>query len=179
MRRFAARQLRYTTLSRRLSILNYDKDMGAIREEMKTKEAIKEAEQKKKGMKRALGNTGPTSGTSSRHLKFFFNHFSQDKIADAKAKAAVKAQIEADKRARAEKAAREKALRQNPQQEALVTSQEPAKPVTSSAGVSSKEYKETRLQVNDTTFFCYYLIYRNFFSDPTRIWWPAIHNNSP
>lgn len=74
----------------------------------------------------------------------------KDKIADAQAKAAVKAQIEADKRARAEKAAREKALRQGLQPEPSVslTSQGPSKPVTGSAGVPSKEYKETRLQVN-------------------------------
>lgn len=75
----------------------------------------------------------------------------KDKIADAKAKAAVKAQIEADKRARAEKAAREKALRQGLQPEPPAvssTSQGPSKSVTGSAGVPSKEYKETRLQVN-------------------------------
>ncbi|KAG8714863.1 hypothetical protein FRC11_006779, partial [Ceratobasidium sp. 423] len=58
-------------------------DMGTIKEELQLKEAEKEARQRK-----------------------------QDKIDDAKAKAAVRAQIEADKKARAEKAAKEKALRE-------------------------------------------------------------------
>jgi len=38
--------------------------------------------------------------------------FFLDKIADAKARAAVKAQIEADKKTRAERTAKEKALRE-------------------------------------------------------------------
>ncbi|GJJ11600.1 hypothetical protein Clacol_005835 [Clathrus columnatus] len=96
------------------------RDMGSIKEELRAKEAIKEAEQKRK-----------------------------DKIADAKAKAAVKAQIEADRRERAEKAAREKALRQgNVQQEATPSTTPSSNPVTSTSGAaSSKEYKETRLQI--------------------------------
>ncbi|KAF8576856.1 hypothetical protein K439DRAFT_1649205 [Ramaria rubella] len=72
------------------------RDMGAIKEDLKAKEAIKEAAQRKK-----------------------------DKLEDVKAKAAIKAQIEADKRERAEKAAREKALRQGtqlPQSQAPSTS---------------------------------------------------------
>jgi UBX domain-containing protein 1/4 len=66
-----------------------------------------------------------------------------DKIEDAKAKAAIKAQIEADKRERAEKAAREKALRQGAQ--SLPSQPSSAPPVSSST--SGKDYKETRLQV--------------------------------
>ncbi|KAF8509604.1 ubiquitin-related domain-containing protein [Hysterangium stoloniferum] len=94
------------------------KDMAAIKEEMKAKEAIKEAEQRRR-----------------------------DKIADAKAKAAVKAQIEADKRERAEKAAREKALRQGLQPPQQVQASTPAAAATPSAGTSSKDHKETRLQI--------------------------------
>ena len=68
-----------------------------------------------------------------------------DKIEDAKAKAAIKAQIEADKRERAEKAAREKALRQGTQ---LPASQPPlALAASASSSTAGKDYKETRLQV--------------------------------
>jgi len=94
------------------------KDVAAVREEMKAKEAIKEAEQRRR-----------------------------DKIADAKAKAAVKVQIEADKRERAEKAAREKASRQGLQPAQPAQASPPAAAVTASAGTSSKDHKETRLQI--------------------------------
>jgi len=97
------------------------RDMGQIREEMKVKESIKAAEQAKK-----------------------------DKIEDAKAKAAIKAQIEADKRERAEKIAREKALRDGKEPPAAAA---PSTTTTTSAGASSvgegsqREYKDTRLQI--------------------------------
>ena len=70
---------------------------------------------------------------------------SSEKIEDAKAKAAVKAQIEADKKARADKAAREKAAREGK----LV---EEAGPVNvaapaAAAPTASRDYKETRLQI--------------------------------
>ncbi|KAF8484181.1 ubiquitin-related domain-containing protein [Gautieria morchelliformis] len=94
------------------------KDMGAIKEDLKAKEAIKEAAQRKK-----------------------------DKIEDAKAKAAIKAQIEADKRERAEKAAREKALRQGAQP--LPSQPSSAPPASSST--AGKDYKETRLQIRLAT----------------------------
>ncbi|KAG7445167.1 uncharacterized protein BT62DRAFT_933591 [Guyanagaster necrorhizus] len=98
------------------------KDMNKIKEELKVKEAIKEAEQRKR-----------------------------DKIEDAKAKAAVKAQIEADKKARAEKAAREKALREGkPITDNLSTTApatSPAPAAASSSGVKGREFKETRLQI--------------------------------
>ncbi|KAK0466778.1 uncharacterized protein EV420DRAFT_647981 [Desarmillaria tabescens] len=98
------------------------KDMNKIKEDLKAKEAIKEAEQRKR-----------------------------DKIEEAKAKAAVKAQIEADKKARAEKAAREKALREGkPITDNLTTapvaSTAPAV-TSSSSGVKGREFKETRLQI--------------------------------
>jgi hypothetical protein len=79
-------------------------------------------------------------------------HPPTDKLEDAKARAAIREQIEADKRARAEKAAREKALREGraiPDSSAT----EPAKPAVAStsasggSGVASKDYKETRLQI--------------------------------
>ncbi|KAK0202411.1 ubiquitin-related domain-containing protein [Desarmillaria ectypa] len=94
------------------------KDMNKIKEDLKAKEAIKEAEQRKR-----------------------------DKIEEAKAKAAVKAQIEADKKVRAEKAAREKALREGkPITDNLSTTAPP--PASSlSSGVKGREFKETRLQI--------------------------------
>jgi len=99
------------------------KDMGAIKEEMEKRQALKDAEQKKK-----------------------------DKIEDAKARAAIKAQIEADKKARAEKFAREKALRHG---EEIVDAPASA-PTTSgstapASAVASKDFKETRLQIRMST----------------------------
>ncbi|KAK0489346.1 hypothetical protein IW261DRAFT_1444463 [Armillaria novae-zelandiae] len=74
------------------------------------------------------------------------------KIEEAKAKAAVKAQIEADKKARAEKAAREKALREGkPITDNLSTTAPAASTgsgtASSSSGVKGREFKETRLQI--------------------------------
>ncbi|KAF6761783.1 hypothetical protein DFP72DRAFT_1151776 [Ephemerocybe angulata] len=59
------------------------KDLNKLREEVQAKEILKEVEAKKR-----------------------------EKVEEAKARAAVKAQIEADKKARADKAAREKAIRE-------------------------------------------------------------------
>jgi hypothetical protein len=77
---------------------------------------------------------------------------SLDKIEDAKARAAVKAQIEADKKARAEKAAREKALREGrPITDNMASepasAQQPAAAAAAPSGVAGKDYKETRLQI--------------------------------
>ncbi|KAK6978132.1 ubiquitin-related domain-containing protein [Favolaschia claudopus] len=99
------------------------KDMGALKEEMAQRQAIKDAEQKKK-----------------------------DKLEDAKAKAAIKAQIEADKKARAEKFAREKALRHGEQ----IVDAPAAAPAASTSsgpvsGVAGKDFKETRLQIRMST----------------------------
>jgi len=98
------------------------KDLNKIKEDLKAKEIVKEAEQRRR-----------------------------DKIADAKAKAAVKAQIEADKKARAERFAREKALREGrPIVDAPSTSA-PSAPVaaasSASSGVAGKNFKDTRLQI--------------------------------
>ncbi|TFL03799.1 DNA-binding protein [Pterulicium gracile] len=90
------------------------KDMTQIREDLQAKEIMKEQEQKRR-----------------------------DKIEDAKAKAAVKAQIEADKKARVEKAAREKALREGRSVEATPAAAIP-KPA---AATSSSNAKEARIQI--------------------------------
>jgi hypothetical protein len=70
-----------------------------------------------------------------------------EKLDDAKARARVKAQIEADKKERAEKAAREKALREGvtlPQEVATTSTSTAAPPKPAVAG---KDFPETRLQI--------------------------------
>ncbi|KAI0714153.1 ubiquitin-related domain-containing protein [Cerioporus squamosus] len=96
------------------------KDMNAIREEMKQKELLKEAEKKRR-----------------------------EKLEDQRAREAVKAQIEADKKARAEKAAREKALREGkplPDASAHASTSAPAAAPAAPKG-PGKDYPETRLQI--------------------------------
>ena len=72
-----------------------------------------------------------------------------EKEDEKKALAAIKAQIEADKRERAEKAAQEKALREGVPPPAAIagTSAPPAAPPTVAASVPGREFKETRLQI--------------------------------
>ena len=78
---------------------------------------------------------------------------STEKVEDAKARAAIKAQIEADKKARAEKAAREKALREGRTYvEGEASGSAPAAPAqapaaAATAGVAGKDYPQTRLQI--------------------------------
>ncbi|KAG6909364.1 hypothetical protein DXG01_000803 [Tephrocybe rancida] len=102
------------------------KDMNKVKDDLKLKQAQQEAEQKKR-----------------------------DKIEDAKAKAAIKAQIEADKKARNEKFAREKAIRDGlpiPGESSTPppTATAPSK-VPTSSGVAGKDYSETRLQIRMST----------------------------
>lgn len=72
-----------------------------------------------------------------------------DKLDDAKAKAAIKAQIEADKRERAEKIAREKALRDG--KVPLAPAASSTTTTSTSAGTSGegtqREHKDARLQI--------------------------------
>lgn len=78
---------------------------------------------------------------------------SVDKIEDARAKAAIKAQIEADKKARAEKFAREKAIRdgQPVLDSSASTSTAPRPAAAPASGVAGKDFKETRLQIRMAT----------------------------
>ncbi|KAM0747869.1 hypothetical protein T439DRAFT_85096 [Meredithblackwellia eburnea MCA 4105] len=69
-----------------------------------------------------------------------------DKIADAKAKDAVRRQIEADKQARKDKAEREKALREGKTVE-LVAPTTTSAPGLSTTTAAKKDYAETRLQI--------------------------------
>ena len=61
----------------------------------------------------------------------------------------MKAQIEADKKARAEKAAREKALREGRTipESAPVTTSSPAAVAAATSGLAGKDYPQTRLQI--------------------------------
>jgi len=111
------------------------KDLNKIKEDLKLKEAIKEAEAKKRGI--------CLYGRTSDGLLISCS----EKIEDAKAKAAVKAQIEADKKARAEKAAREKALRDGQPVPEPSSSVGPSRPAPASTSVAKKDFPETRLAI--------------------------------
>lgn len=88
----------------------------------------------------------------ARLLSLFSLHFwiFAEKLEDRKARAAIKAQIEADKRERAEKAAREKALREG---KAIPTSSSPVPTIVPKAdtGTKSSDNPETRLQIRLAT----------------------------
>ncbi|KAG1860476.1 hypothetical protein C8R48DRAFT_774446 [Suillus tomentosus] len=87
----------------------FGKDINKLRDELKAEEIVKEGEQK-----------------------------CREKLEDARAKAAVNlAQIEADKKVRAERATREKALRDG---QLIIDSSD-------TAGTSGKDFKDTRLQI--------------------------------
>ena len=74
-----------------------------------------------------------------------------EKLEDARAKAAIKAQIEADKKARAEKFAREKAIRDGQPIPGEPSAPAPAPKPTPPSGVAGKDFKETRLQIRMST----------------------------
>ncbi|CAL1714413.1 unnamed protein product [Somion occarium] len=94
------------------------RDLNVLREELQAKEVLKEAEAKRK-----------------------------EKLDDAKARAAIKAQIEADKKARAEKAAREKALREGRTYPEAAAPVAPAPAASAPTGTAGKDYPQTRLQI--------------------------------
>lgn len=73
-------------------------------------------------------------------------YLSADKLEDAKAKAAVRAQIEADKKARVDKAAREKALREGRAPPVVADAPAPTPTASVSSG-EKKVYTQTRLQI--------------------------------
>jgi hypothetical protein len=114
--------------------LSSRQDLSKLRDEIKEKEILKEAEAKKRGMALACTASRPRIDPLV------------EKIEEAKARAAVKAQIEADKKARAEKAAREKALREGK----AFPDAGPATPAPAAKPAQpgpSKDYKETRIQI--------------------------------
>ena len=115
-------------------------DINELREELKQKEILKEAEAKRRGACfRALS---PPSD--------FLILCPTEKLEDAKARAAIKAQIEADKKARAEKAAREKALREGKpivDTSAGTPTSSPAAIAAATSGLAGRDYPQTRLQI--------------------------------
>lgn len=75
-----------------------------------------------------------------------------EKVEDARARAAVKAQIEADRKALAEKKAMEKAIREGRLDEtAPVEVPKPAVTATAAAGTAGRDFKDTRLQIRMST----------------------------
>lgn len=83
---------------------------------------------------------------------FLTRSLALEKIEEAKAKAAIKAQIEADKKARAERTAKEKALREGKEWTDAGAVDKPGASAAGGAGAASSgvkgaDYKETRLQV--------------------------------
>ena len=104
---------------------------------MKAKEIQKDLEAKKRGL--SLYHSDSAFCRSCNIT---------EKLEDAKARARVKAQIEADRRERAEKAAREKALREGkpvPGSSAAPTATPAA--ASSAPKAAGKDYPETRLQI--------------------------------
>lgn len=127
--------------------------MNKIRNDWEVTQAMREAEQKKKGFYPSYHSLYLCI---TWDLIIFLVQFLSppDKIEDARAKAAIKAQIEADKKARAEKFAREKALRDGQPvpdtSSSAGTSSAPAS-AASVGGVAGKDFKETRLQIRMAT----------------------------
>jgi hypothetical protein len=117
--------------------------MNQLREEIQVREAQKEAEAKKRGTRNHKLASRSYTYLPTRRLEM---------AEEARAKAAVKAQIEADKKARAEKAAMEKALREGrapPGANAPVNVPKPA--AAAAAGTAGRDFKDTRLQIRMST----------------------------
>ncbi|ORX35594.1 ubiquitin-related domain-containing protein [Kockovaella imperatae] len=133
-----------------------DEEKKAKIEELRAKLAEKRATQSKEDAKEAKANekirrkAGQDFGKIKEDLEVKeiakdVERRKAEKLADQKARAAIKAQIEADKKERAEKAAREKAARAGQSSTDSPAVQQPlAKP---SAAVKSSDNPDTRLQI--------------------------------
>ena len=102
---------------------------------MKAKQVAKDIATKKRGKKATLLGAN-----------CIYSLYATEKEEEAKARAAVKAQIEADKRERAAKAAREKALREGSDIPDTSTTSF-TQPRTSTAPATGRDFKDTRLQI--------------------------------
>lgn len=113
--------------------------MNQIREELTAKEVQKEVERKKRGRAFAL-------------LHYFTSLIchNTEKIEDARARAAVKAQIEADRKALAEKKAMEKALREGRVEDTAPVEVPKPAVAAAAAGTASRDLN-TRLQIRMST----------------------------
>jgi hypothetical protein len=133
-------------------------ESAQIKEDLKNKQILKDIEAKRRGTCRAP-RTHPTSLFFLKNDTMIMCHtiIFAEKEDEKRARAAIKAQIEADKRERAQKAAQEKALREgNPADPAAsaaatTSSSAPATAVpvatTPSTSVPGREFKDTRLQI--------------------------------
>jgi UBX domain-containing protein 1/4 len=109
-----------------------------IKEDLKNKQILKDLEAKRRGSFLSLSPLSPSANSSMIFA---------EKEDDKKARAAIKAQIEADKRDRAQKAAQEKALRDGAAAAPSVAPPASAAPTTPSVAVAGRDFKETRLQI--------------------------------
>lgn len=120
-------------------------DMGLAREELKKKEALKD--QQRKTAERKADVSVRIGILYSLVTERLLSAHPNDRIhlEQMEARARVKAQIEADKRERVEKAAREKALREGKVD--VATSAAPTKPLTAPSSSSEFNASEARLRV--------------------------------
>ena len=123
--------------------MNQSQEASQIKEDLKNKQILKDLAAKRRGSSHPLRPGSPKRETMI--IVIFFSEKEDEK----KALAAIKAQIEADKRERAQKAAQEKALREGapPPADIAGTSAPPPAPPTVAASIPGREFKETRLQI--------------------------------
>lgn len=131
--------------------------LAELRDKMAEKRALKAAEEAKEAkanelIRRKAGKEASQIKEDLKNKQMLkdIEAKRREKENDKKALAAIKAQIEADKRERAQKAAQEKALREGGTTAAATTSA-PAPAVAAAAPATSstpgREFKETRLQI--------------------------------
>ena len=135
----------YPPSSKRIVAHTYRQEAAQIKDDLKNKQILKDLEAKRRGS----SHFPPPHLLRSLSL-YHRNASFIEKENDKKAHAAVKAQIEADKRDRAQKAAQEKALREGGTL-AIAPTSAPAPAAAAAAPATSsipgREFKETRLQI--------------------------------
>ena len=124
----------------------YRQEASQIKEDLKNKQLLKDLEAKRRG-----SSHSPLLRLYHRNASFI------EKENDKKALATIKAQIEADKRDRAQKAAQEKALREGGTAAAAAAAASSssasapavaaAAPAPATSSIPGREFKETRLQI--------------------------------
>lgn len=123
----------------------HQQEAAQITEDLKTKQMLKDLEAKRRGSS-DFPQLSSRPVSSSNDILIIFTEKENDK----KALAAIKAQIEADKRERAQKAAQEKALRDGAAAAPVSTATSSSAPVAApaiTAAVAGRDFKETRLQI--------------------------------
>ncbi|KAF9006205.1 DNA-binding protein [Cyathus striatus] len=131
--------------------------LAELRERMaekRSKKAVEEAKEQKANetLRRKAGKDMNKIKEDLKVKEAIKEAEARKRVKDARARAAVKAQIEADKKARAEKAAREKALRDgNPLPRSATPVETTTPTAVAAAAGGAREYKETRLQIRMST----------------------------